>query len=139
MMLTARMCRRRNVTERVAQPNPRVMQDERDAEAQRVREPEQAGPDADRRSSTTSPGSRARVGPMQGVQPMPSARPSSGAPIEAEVAAHLRVERCAARSRTTPMKTRPSRMMTTPITRVMTSAYSRKNRPTRAAEDVDAS
>ena len=30
---------------------------------------------------------------MHGAQPMPSASPSSGAPIETEVAAHLRLER----------------------------------------------
>ena len=70
----------------------------------------------------------ARVGPMQGAQPMPSAMPSSGAPISPRLPRTCgRVMRCAMPNQ--PMNTSPIAMMTTPRIRVMRSAYSNRNRP----------
>ena len=69
------------------------------------------------------------VGPMHGAQPMPSATPSSGAPTRPRLLRTCGLNVRWAKPKR-PMKTRPSRMMTTPITRVIASAYSRKNRPT---------
>ncbi len=70
----------------------------------------------------------ASVGPMHGVQPTPSANPSSGAPISpARPRVRGRKVRCA--MPTNPRKTKPRAMMTTPKTRVSTLAYCSSRNP----------
>ena len=94
MMLTVRMWRRRNATERGRPAEAEGDEDERDAEAERVREARAARrARPSRRSSHDMARIAASVGPMHGVQPMPSAMPEQRRADEAEVAAHLRLER----------------------------------------------
>jgi hypothetical protein len=127
MMLTARMWRRRNVTERVAHPNPRVSRMNGMPRPSEYARPRRAARPGSPRFHDTER-IAARVGPMHGVQPMPSAMPSSGAPIRPTL---LCTCGCTVRwaKPKTPMKTRPRRMTTAPRIRVMASLYSRKNRP----------
>ena len=80
MRFTARMWRRRNVTERVAQPNPRVSRMNGMPRPSEYASPSSA-PRAAEPPSNDMPRMTASVGPMHGVQPMPSAMPSSGAPM----------------------------------------------------------
>ena len=70
----------------------------------------------------------ANVGPMQGVQPIPSAMPSRGALSRPRLPRKRgRSVRCARVN--APMNTKPRTMTTTPSTRVRMFAYSRKNSP----------
>ena len=127
MMLTARMCRRRKVTERVAHPNPSVMRMNGMPSPSEYASPSRAARAGSPRFHETEM-IAARVGPMQGVQPMPSATPRSGAPMSPALPRTCGwTVRCA--NPNTPMKTSPSTMMTTPSTRVMISLYCRKNWP----------
>ena len=65
----------------------------------------------------------ARVGPMQGVQPSPKSAPSSGAPSRPIVGIRWkRHSRLAHGSQ--PRKASPSRIVSTPRTRVMVRRYS---------------
>ncbi len=65
---------------------------------------------------------------MQGVQPSPKSRPSTGAPATPHVGTvWMRHSRCSPGMR--PMKARPMRMTSTPSTRLMTSAYSSSRDP----------
>ncbi len=127
VMLMTRMWRRRNVTAVVAQPRPSASSTNgmpSPSEYVRPRIAARPGSPKFQDSAVIA----ARVGPMHGAQPRPSARPSRGAPMRPILPRTCGlIVRCAKPN--SPMKTRPSRMMTPPRMRVMRSPYRRKNWP----------
>ena len=127
-MFTVRICRRRNVIDFAAQPKPSAIKING-----MPRPSEYATPSTAARPTSPVLIDSARiepiVGPIHGAQPMPIASPSSGAPKSPALPRKAgRIVRCAKPN--APKKTSPSAITIAPMTRVMMSLYSRKNRPT---------